>query len=97
MTRSGQYGRAVVQGVARYGRSWVGSVRLGTGIQVARYESSVPDMEGTDIDPLYAFGLGFERRMKDFHIGLYGDFVAAMGSDARTLSVGLQLGYGWSM
>lgn len=97
MTRSGRYGRVVVQGVARYGDRWVGSLRLGTGLQIAAYDSNNPDLNGIEVDPLYALGIGFDFRVRSLTIGLHGDYFAGLRSGASMLGLGLQIGYGWPL
>lgn len=75
----------------------VSSLRLGTGLQVAIYDSPNADMTGTDIEGLYALGFGFERRLHDFSIGAQFQYVEGLKSGASTVGLGLQIGYGWSL
>jgi hypothetical protein len=97
MTRSGHYGNLVVQGVARYGKDWVGSIRLGTGLQVANYDSTEPDMQGTDIELLGALGFGIDRRIGDISLGAHFQYVEGLKSGASAASLGVQVGYGWTL
>ena len=97
MSRSATHGRVVLQGVARVGKVNVGSVRLGTGLQVARYGGTEPDMAATDIEALYALGAGFDRRLGDVTVGVHFQYVEGLKSGASTLGVGLQVGYGWTL
>jgi hypothetical protein len=97
MTRSATHGRLVAQAVARAGTENAFSFRLGTGLQVARYDSESQEMVGTDVDLVAALGLGFARRFGDLSLGLQFQYVQAFGTGARDMGVGLQAGYGWSL
>lgn len=106
ITRSAAFGRVQGFGVLRFGERYVGSMRLGVGVQGTSYESSFTagggaSMDGPgnefEIDGLWSFGGGFEARLREnWSLGASATFAKFLSSDARTLEAGVQLGYRWN-
>jgi hypothetical protein len=91
-------------GVIRFGDRYVTSTRLGVGVQLASYDSTmnVGGMlmdgpgDGIEVDGLWSVGAGFDARLGEHWIlGAAGTFARMFGNGARSLEGGLHLSYGW--
>ena len=104
ITRQASFGRLAAAGVIRYGTTNVLSTRFGVGVQGTSYDSlfttggTYMDGPGNSIEfnGLWSVGIGFDTQLAKFWtLGAGATFAQFVGSDARVLEGGIQLGYRW--
>lgn len=104
VTPRASLGRLQAAGVIRFGDRYITSTRLGVGVQLSNYDSTM-DVGGTlmdgpgdgiEVDGLWSVGAGFDARLGEhWLLGVAGTFADAFNTSARSLEAGFHLGYGW--
>ena len=105
ISRQASFGRVQGSGVIRFGDRYVGSMRMGVGIQGTSFESEFTTngstMEGPgadfELDGVWLVGAGFDTRLGEhWTFGAGANFSRTWASSASALEAGVHLGYRWS-
>ena len=101
LTRSAQYGRIALHGVARFsGGKAAPYIRVGAGAQGVSYDPEFNAGEAPDTDlelrTFFALGGGINFRVGEHLVGGIVAAISSEGTEVRALNAGLHLGYSWS-
>lgn len=105
VVRRATFGRLQGSGVLRFGDQYVGSMRVGLGIQLASYDSTFTTGggpmdgpgDGFEVDGVASVGGGLDVRLgKHATVGVGLAFTQLWRTGSSALEAGLHFGYGWN-